>query len=885
MNTLSIFLGSSFRLSHERVLIGDGIRRLSDEWEQKGVRIHLLIWEDYRSEFTGSSKQKEYDHDLVEKSDIVFAMFRDGIGPWTEHEIDVALKTKQPNIHCYCLPSANRPQVVSQLQAKGIDSIEVNNGNTIFNYIKQTIEKFIADNNLTSTDISTSPNKYVYATIPSDMKSHRIQLGNVIRSIDMLAERQLNLRCRLHPYNTEALIANATDHYIGLFNHKVNKIEQSEFQTAVKAIDDHRRLAAITIFKQTGGSILESSNPISSVLKSREIFTVGIGSSADRLYLKLLLWLYSTVFHYIDVNDSNISLRDNKINFFGCPIADISSIDKGQKIRNLINQKQHLEEELRNVSLGEAPDKNNRLYSLSTNISSLNAAIMHLLVLELNALLYNPSKYEIDESQDLNTDELLAATNLEAEILTDLNTNYSTHWNHRQQAIYERIEVLRKNITSVEEVKTLASLIDARNHVLQLAYDHGFIHAHALMDSLLYSVEIVDTYINGSIEYDEDSLYSRIIHLADSTCITSPMIEMMRLNLGNAYARIDDYDQAIEHYRTALKSFRTFDHNQPAVRNYLAHLYMCAVTQSIDYYPHNPELKYWISDFMRLSHEWYSQDKSFVIERALALTCYLAELEFEAYKGKEEASEAVEIMELLLKDSSISPEENFYGDVYCYFPNAIGRYYLEQMLLIKEEETNKEYYYKSGKYLNISLQKAKVLENINYPEYLIYSSNANHNLGMLHASQDYKKAIHHYREALSMRRKLLEATNNPSYEKIIAQTLVNTCWIYVYYITDIMREKPSGDIALPENPVLVASEALEIHRKYYKEGVLGLETNYYTALLLNGYLNIILSCTSFPTDPTYGIQCIKQCKEWDELHPNNDQHYRIYDIINRVNLA
>lgn len=48
MNILSIFLGSSFHLSHERVMICDGIRKLSDEWEQKGVRIHLLIWEDYR---------------------------------------------------------------------------------------------------------------------------------------------------------------------------------------------------------------------------------------------------------------------------------------------------------------------------------------------------------------------------------------------------------------------------------------------------------------------------------------------------------------------------------------------------------------------------------------------------------------------------------------------------------------------------------------------------------------------------------------------------------------------------------------------------------------------------------------------------------------------
>lgn len=34
MNTISIFLGSSHTLSHERVLIGDNIRKLSDLWEK-----------------------------------------------------------------------------------------------------------------------------------------------------------------------------------------------------------------------------------------------------------------------------------------------------------------------------------------------------------------------------------------------------------------------------------------------------------------------------------------------------------------------------------------------------------------------------------------------------------------------------------------------------------------------------------------------------------------------------------------------------------------------------------------------------------------------------------------------------------------------------------
>lgn len=70
MNTISIFLGSSHTLSRERVLIGNNIRKLSDLWEKKGVRLHLLVWEDYKAEYKGRSKQTDYDLDLVGKADL-----------------------------------------------------------------------------------------------------------------------------------------------------------------------------------------------------------------------------------------------------------------------------------------------------------------------------------------------------------------------------------------------------------------------------------------------------------------------------------------------------------------------------------------------------------------------------------------------------------------------------------------------------------------------------------------------------------------------------------------------------------------------------------------------------------------------------------------------
>ena len=51
-------------------MIGDNIRKLSGLWEKKGVRLHLLVWEDYKAEYKGQSKQTDYDLDLVGKADL-----------------------------------------------------------------------------------------------------------------------------------------------------------------------------------------------------------------------------------------------------------------------------------------------------------------------------------------------------------------------------------------------------------------------------------------------------------------------------------------------------------------------------------------------------------------------------------------------------------------------------------------------------------------------------------------------------------------------------------------------------------------------------------------------------------------------------------------------
>ena len=61
MNTGVLWLASCCELAYVRMIIGDKIRQVDDKWRAKGVRLQLMVWEDYRPEFLGVRTQTEYD--------------------------------------------------------------------------------------------------------------------------------------------------------------------------------------------------------------------------------------------------------------------------------------------------------------------------------------------------------------------------------------------------------------------------------------------------------------------------------------------------------------------------------------------------------------------------------------------------------------------------------------------------------------------------------------------------------------------------------------------------------------------------------------------------------------------------------------------------------
>ena len=83
-NTVNIFLASSFEMGEWRLAISDAVRRWNESPEFKGCRIRLKCWEDVHPEYHGERKQNEYNEELVLKSDMLFALFRDRCGRGTQ---------------------------------------------------------------------------------------------------------------------------------------------------------------------------------------------------------------------------------------------------------------------------------------------------------------------------------------------------------------------------------------------------------------------------------------------------------------------------------------------------------------------------------------------------------------------------------------------------------------------------------------------------------------------------------------------------------------------------------------------------------------------------------------------------------------------------------
>lgn len=104
MNKVRIFLASSNELKEERQLFEIEIYRKTKKWIDKGVFLHLDIWEDLSAQMSSTHSQDEYNK-YVKQADIVVVLAYTKLGDYTYSEFEMAKRTfsstQKPFIYIY----------------------------------------------------------------------------------------------------------------------------------------------------------------------------------------------------------------------------------------------------------------------------------------------------------------------------------------------------------------------------------------------------------------------------------------------------------------------------------------------------------------------------------------------------------------------------------------------------------------------------------------------------------------------------------------------------------------------------------------------------------------------------------------------------------------
>lgn len=127
MKKIRIFLASSAELKEERQLFEIELYRKSKAWFEKGIFLHLEIWEDMSAKVSAHGRSQTDYNEVIKECDILVLLAYTKVGIYTAEEFEVAhgqfKKTQKPFIFTYFKDVAinegnNTPEFISLLSFK-----------------------------------------------------------------------------------------------------------------------------------------------------------------------------------------------------------------------------------------------------------------------------------------------------------------------------------------------------------------------------------------------------------------------------------------------------------------------------------------------------------------------------------------------------------------------------------------------------------------------------------------------------------------------------------------------------------------------------------------------------------------------------------------------
>ena len=884
--SISVFIGSSFREMPYRKRIGNRIRQLNDVWEQKGVRIYLKQWEDFRVQYRGKSKQQEYIDELVLPSDICIFFFGERIGKFTERELDACLAAKKM-VYCYRVPAKDgtwHDDICSKLTSKGITPMDCATVDVFTDDAIAKIVDYINSHHLASNKpIAAMAVKWLYTTIPDDNKDRQDEFGTIVRNVDDQSEMFLGIRCKLHEMRQIHLLED-TDHYAPYCKKVVSDKDLEEIHRGLELLDDKgKRLKDFTFFVTKDSKIHENNAAIKSLLEPRELFTCKV-KDTDTIRWKLFSWLMGERNIMLNMATSGVSLQNNYLLWNGSPIVSIKTLDPTGKAFALSVQKDAISRQLvGNHGLDHVQRKR-----LQAELHEMEAILWLHVTNCVNKWILNEMTDKVQsELEQGDMDGIKRASAV-------IEEQYLVAEEQRKSAIdnwRKLLSTLDAQITQIEAAMggenavQLKNLLEQKEAILRNLVQAGAAEPLQLMSTQLYLVGLYDTFIYRHQQpKEEDELYLRVINDADRFELNDANVEMMRMNYGNSFNRQEKYGDALKHYRKAEENIERMKGDGWLLRRYRTTIYAMifhTYREMGNIEGMNrilPKMKAHVDDCMSRNENIFLADKAIYMG---ALLCGEGR-----YDGNEKAlNEAVRVFDLVEKRLQMEPTDQWFADIYCFLPNQIAGCYIDQ----------RKYNNTVLHHLKRALYYATRLMQINRKDGLFHCGEILHQMGFFYYNRglnDWQLAEKCYMDSLHCKKELMSDGDSFEHERSYAQTLVNLGAVEVSMLDIASQLASQGVTIFPHpkyNPIEFATIALSIYKKHLNKESVNSEQNYYEALQLLGtayyydgklHHNDSLISKSIPL--------LQECWQWNLSHPTNTYRDRFkahsYTILKELGI-
>lgn len=533
MSDIRLFIASSFDTEHERTVIGDTVRRLNDRYESQGWRIRLLCWEDYEPAYRGLRKQSEYNEDLIWNSDLFIAMFRANCGQFTQEEVKVWIDElhRTPVVLNIIDATVNKSNVNTFLKGYNLVGVDVADDGAIIAQVGTLVSDYISAHPLPATSKTTVPAKEIYATIPDDRSFERAPFGNLVRSVDDLAERTFHCRCRL-TMGEKAKIP-SSDYYAAILKDSVNTAEESEILTAI----NNRKTGPkpdVVLYYNYGDAVCTNHPKISAAINGNGIFNEPFDSLC-RVKYNLIRWLHQQSILSVKLK-AGIDIQNGWFVFFNMPVIPLTML--GITTDSLTQQLEQLFRQFTFAVLG-----------VNTQVTSSSGDI------DLDAL-----------DAQMERDLIISG------VIQDVENEILKRREEWLQQVTDNINTLLSGVIDDSNIGRLTALIDKKEE-LQLKL---FAEPGELLRTQMLMIQVSDTYPRqfATTGRDADAQYLKVAQTADNYGVKEPTVEMMRMNYANYLHRQNRNTEAMAFYQTAMANIESLDDNSELLRNYIMHLYV-----------------------------------------------------------------------------------------------------------------------------------------------------------------------------------------------------------------------------------------------------------------------------------------------------------------------